>query len=173
MSDDPWGNTDEGGFFAAAFAKLSLSLNGVTDAIKANQDRPTPIPVDLRKFASVAANAAGVAYLDLGAPDQGTRWLIRHISVGGVTYDTTVIGRCDVYVAATKPVVSNLPDLQDSTGIGDTLPAIAFYGARDLTVMTSEHLWLVVVGGGPGVLYSAGVSVEQYTEGSYSKAFSL
>lgn len=155
------------------FARLELHLSRLHDAVRANAHRPAPIPLDVRIPKSSTIPASGIDYIDLGAPPQGQRWLVRSIVVGGLTQATAALGQADVYVSASKPTSLSLADWHDSTGTGNTLPAIAFYDGRNLVVMPPEHLYIVITNGTPTQQYLTCASIEQYTEAAYDKMFPL
>lgn len=155
------------------FARLELHLNRLHDAINANRRRPVPIPVDLRLTRSDTMPASGTGYIDLGSPSQGNVWLVRRIVIGGLSFAITALGRGDVFISAIKPTIASLSDWHDSTGAGNTLPAIAFYDGRNMVVKPNERIWVIISNGTPTQQYIAAASVEQYTEAAFKEMFSL
>lgn len=166
----------DNGSDAGVWAKLSASLDGLrrstertgkwlTQASAANFSRLFGTDVQSKG----TYPSSGVLTLDLGAPGQGSYWLVRQITVGGVKRSDVRAGTADVYVCGTDP--TNTLQVIDWRDTASALPLIAFYGRGEMHVSPGSHLWVVFSGGTSGQQYNAAASVEVVTAGALQEAW--
>lgn len=168
------GGVDIKAWFGTELGKVSGALGGRLDSIEKRLDTPPPQPVFATPTASGIVDANGAAILDLGAPPQGTFWIVHRIIVGGVTRATAFAGTADVYVARSRSEVAaaTLTALRDSTNL-TTLPGVAFYGDEQVTCQAEERLWIAIVGGTATQNAVAAAGVTQWREGNTAQGWSL
>ena len=149
--------------------KIGDTLDGIAkkqDQLNENLQRFTPVDYELAS--SGVVNGTNPLVLPLGSPDPGTYWEVEQCAIGGTDQNVTAAGSAGLYVAATVPTLGAGGALIGHGGfvnIADraaTLPNFAFYGRRDLVVMSQEWLYVVVFGGTAGQVYVANSSVSTY-----------
>jgi len=129
------------------------------DRFMARLQRNTP--VDYGGAAAGVFPASGVLLLNFGTPDQGTRWEVTAVAVGGVDFDTAVAGKAGLFVSSQLPIGPTGRAPAGTTALADlanALPNVAFYGTRQLVVNDQEYLFLIVSGGTAGTTYAANFS---------------
>jgi hypothetical protein len=117
-------------------------------------------PIDYGGAGSGVFPASGDLIIPLGTPDQGARWEVTNVVVGGTDLNVAAAGTAGLYVSAFQPT-QNAPNPAGTSGACDyakALPSVAFYGTRQLVVNDQEYLFLVVFGGTPGQTYVANFS---------------
>jgi hypothetical protein len=117
-------------------------------------------PVDYGYAAAGPAPAGADLLLNLGTPDQGTRWEVTSLLIGGADANIAAAGTAAAYVGAMVPQ-NNQPAPGGFTNVADLAPAlpfVRFYGTRQLVVNDSENLFVVIFGGTAAQLYVANFS---------------
>lgn len=140
---------------------LGDQLEKQTDAYNRLMDRlQRNTPVDYGAAASGVYPASGVLALNFGTPDQGTRWEVTNVVVGGTDLNVTVAGSVGLYVAGLVPSNNQQAagGITNAADYGTPLPNVAFYGTRQLVVNDQEYLFAIVFGGTPGTLYGGNMS---------------
>jgi len=140
---------------------LGKSLDEHTAAIKKlNARLQHNVPVDYGIGVAGVFPAAGNLLLNFGSPDQGTRWEVTGVVLGGVDTNITAAGQAGLYVSGQIPPPGGAAPA-GITALADrapTLPDIAFYGTRQLVVNDQEFLFAVIFGGTPGQTYAGNFS---------------
>lgn len=161
----PAGPLDEIKSGLKVWANLGVTLGESLDKQTASFNRfmrrlQHNTPVDYGSAASGVFPASGVLVLILGSPDQGYRWDVTNVVVGGIDANTAVAGTAGLYVSGFAPVTPNLnpAGLSDVADIAKSLPNVGFYGTRQLVVNDQEYLLVVIFGGTPGTTYVADFS---------------
>lgn len=141
-------------------ASLKLSIDRSNDYERkrlTQAAKRSAYPAMVRDVQQAVANAAGIAVLNFGGPDQGHFWEVAQYTVGGVTSTTVAAGRCDVFIDAAD---FNGPSMS-SLNIGLTawrdyslvLPNLAFYGRGQMVLRAPEEVTIIVSGGTAGQQY--------------------
>lgn len=153
-----------------AGAKFDLASPAEVDAIvrrnlakmRAELGRPPAVPLVDRKEASAVVNAAGVAYLDLGAPPAGFYWRILAWMVSGQDAATTVAGNVFVYFTSPfDPNAGGSPPPYDLVDLTNTIPDIGDWSGNQRIIKPgSRHVIARVTGAPVGATIFATVNVE-------------
>jgi len=149
---------------------LGKSLDDHTSTLRRYLDRLNRnTPVDYGQQASGVYPATGFLVLNLGTPDQGTRWEIMSVVVGGTDQNVTAAGSAGLYVGGYVPATGqtvNPTGLAQMADQAKTLPNVGYYGTRQLVVNDQEYLFLVVFSGTPGQTYIANMSATVHQFGA-------
>jgi len=130
-------------------ARMSKKL----DAFRAQQ------PVDFRAIGSATADAGGVAVIQFspGGPDQGHKWEIQNVVLGGDTFATAAASSAVEYYASAmdfRTLLDTSPPLTDLVdGTTTALPFPAFYSRGQYTLRPGEKLYVRITGGTEGQQY--------------------
>lgn len=119
-------------------------------------------PVDYGPAASGVFATGQALLLNLGTPDQGRRWEVMSVAIGGNDANIAATGTAALYVSGQLPVVTGGPAPAGMTAVADiyaTLPAARQYGTRQIVVNDQEYLFALVFGGTNGQGYAANASV--------------
>jgi hypothetical protein len=127
-------------------------------------------PVDYGSGAAGVYPATGSMVLNFGTPDQGSRWEVTNVVIGGLDQNTTAAGTAGLYVSSigidsgsAGPVPGGMTVMVDQA---KTLPNVAFYGTRQLVVNDQEYLLACIFGGTPGQTYAAQASMTVFPLGA-------
>jgi hypothetical protein len=161
-------------------ADLLLRIGDALDAVvketvstrRAIQDSTTRANT-YRMYGSATADTSGNALIVLDACPQGYRWVVRHVVVGGVTWETTAAGNAQLLVTSSPPTnnvdgpvsLANVVDATNNPGAsaGTGLPSIAFYDEGDMIVLQpGEWLCVYVYGGTSAQQYVATARVDRH-----------
>jgi hypothetical protein len=170
-SSDPLSDIRSGlKVFANVGLSLGKSLDEHTTALREyNRRLQRNTPIDYGSQASGAYPTTGLLVLNLGTPDQGTRWEVTSCAVGGLDQNVTANGSAGLYVAGYLPTtgtITNPSGLAQMADQAKTLPNVGFYGTRQLVVNDQEYLFLVIFGGTAGQTYVANASMTVFNVGS-------
>lgn len=147
---------------------LGKSIDANTNATRKLWDRlQRNTPVDYGIGVAGVYPATGFLLLSFGTPDQGYRWEVTNVTVGGVDADTTAAGSAGLYVSGALPTTPGGRAPAGMTGLVDraaTLPNPAFYGTRQLVVDDQEYLFLIIFGGTVGQTYAANFSATVFPD---------
>jgi len=99
------------GIHFGVLADLAVRLGSAADAMdrvtssleRARQSVSDQIPITARVAHSAVCSAAGVAVIDMRGPDQGRRWELRSVFVGGAQVTGTPAGKGYLFVAGANP----------------------------------------------------------------------
>lgn len=170
--------TEDGNILAALFAKLSVSIDGLTDSYKRREQREAaakraeqPSYNEIHGSVTLNANGYGVIRFDLTGPNQGYVWHLKSMAVGGNDPTTVVAGRADLYVLASDIRQSQALSDLGLAGWRDTtssLPNVATYGEGEAFCHEQDEIWIIVSGGTPGQQVNA-VGVIQNVQQSAAK----
>lgn len=134
--------------------KETRKMSRKLDAFRAMQ------PVDFRAQGSAVADAGGIAVIQFtpSGPDQGHKWELQNLIIGGVTWATVAAGAAEVYVSAMdfrllRDASPPLTDLVDASA--NALPLPAQYGRGDITIRNGEKLYVRLTGATNGQTYVA------------------
>lgn len=157
-------------------AMLGARLGDLTDALaQERRDRAALIPNDVWP-SNTGYAATGVNLpLDLGGPPPGRVWLLRGLTIGGVSWGTVAAGTAECYVSAmAAPAVAVARSLPDLFEQASALPFRAFYSSRQVALVAPARLVVVVVGGTNLQQYAASARVEEYAQRAHElQAFEL
>lgn len=157
-------------------AGLSGALGDLTDEMRAHRRmRALETPADVSQNGSGPAPAAGGLGLDLGGPTAGYVWLLRGLSIGGVSSGTAAAGTGEVYTSPLPAAaMAALRDTLSLRVVASALPFVATFSSRMVVLQDPEHLTVVVVGGTSGQQYVASARFEQYaTRARITEQFAL
>jgi len=118
-------------------------------------------PVNYMGIAAGVYPASGNLILNLGSPDAGTFWEVRHITIGGNDVNVVAAGTAGVYVSGTTVQSGGILSNRDYTGY---LPNVAYYGTHQFVVANQEWLLVVIFGGTPGQQYAANAHLEIFPD---------
>lgn len=140
-------------------ARLGELGQGVRTLVQdGRQARALPIMATLTKGADIPA--AGFVTIDFGAPAMGRRWTVKNLAVApaaGVV-SGTLAGSANWYVG--NPATFGPGEWAAPTMT--TLPAFQTFGADQLVVTPTNHLFVVVTGGTAGQSALARASILEY-----------
>jgi len=118
-------------------------------------------PVITRQVASGVCPSSGTLVLNLGSPDQGTRWTVHSFAVGGTDINVTATGKFGLYVNGylTSSFSPGMGSLVDGAEWGATpdMPYTNQYGSDQIIVNDQENLYVVIFGGTSGQTYIANI----------------
>ena len=118
-------------------------------------------PVITRQVASGVFPSTGNLVIQLGSPDNGTRWTIHSFAVGGVDISTTATGKFGLYISGyvNSGYSPGMGALVDGAEWGATpdMPYTNQYGSDQIIVNDSENIYVVIFGGTPGQTYMANI----------------
>lgn len=142
---------------------LGKSLDAQTRSWTALMERlQHNTPVDFGSAASGVAVTGQALLLNFGSPDQGRRWEVTNLVVGGTDANIAAAGTAALYVSGQLPVGPGLAAPAGMTAVADVLPALPaakFYGTRQIVVNDQEYLFAIVFGGTNGQTYAGNASV--------------
>lgn len=130
--------------------------------------RRADVPRDRREiFYSGSANgntfpASGNLFLVIDGPQYGMLWDVRQIVVGGPAATSTPPGTAYVFAQTAQPADMNLVSCRDFSLT--PFPAKGFYGTGEFKMRPPMSLWVVIVGGTPGLAYSAYADIQEYPD---------
>ncbi len=161
-TDDPLDDIKSGlKVWADVGLTLGKSINENTKATRRLWDRlQHGTPVDYGIGVAGVYPASGNLLLNFGSPDQGTRWEVTGVVLGGVDSNTVAAGQAGLYVSGQLPAPGGAAPA-GITALADrapTLPDVAFYGTRQLVVNDQEYLFAIIFGGTPGQTYAGNFS---------------
>jgi hypothetical protein len=158
------------GLDLSIFGEIALHLRSLADSAdrqdKERQERLARLPI----FKSLAASGRFPSSGNLGLvfnekPDLGRMWIVRGISIGGVTWGTTAAGSAELYVTGQPgAVVAVNRDLTTLADEAPSLPAVNTYSSTQIVVNGGAYLVVVIVGGSSGQNYAARVQIEDHPE---------
>ena len=149
-------------FFLNFGIGLGNSLDAHTEELKKGREllqRNTP--VDYMAIGTAVIPAGGNTIINLGSPDNGTYWEIKHITIGGTDIPVTAAGKAAVYVSGAASVTGGTLSNRD---IAAALPFSNYYGTHQFVVVDQENLLVYLYGATPGQQYAAVAHVEIFTE---------
>lgn len=123
------------------------------DAYRAQQ------PVDFRAIGSAIADANGVAVIQFSpaGPDQGHKWELQNVVLGGDTFATTAASATVEYYASAmdlRTLLDTSPPLTDCVdATSNALPFPAFYSRGQFTLRPGEKLYVRITGATEGQQY--------------------
>jgi hypothetical protein len=167
-------------------AELRIGLDGVSSRLD-RMDRmqqaarrsltPTDIPIMGQVIVGAAPSPSTTrAAINLGSPDQGHVWLLRHLSIvrGDVDLPTALGGTAWVFVLGTNPLLNaTILNGQGLVTSFASLPATSTWTSRQIMVKAEEYLWVVITGGTQNQQAFAYGRVEDYQEHASSGSFEL
>lgn len=93
--------------------------------------------------------------MNLGGPQMFRQWEIRQLIVGGITWETTVAGSCDVFVQPSDPSARNPVALLNMVDNSSTLPNKAYYSGGQLRVRHPAQVFVAIISGTASTQYQA------------------
>jgi hypothetical protein len=154
---DVVGGVELGPFSLRALAGIGASLDAMSkklDRLRRLEEEYQfgAIEVNLRE-AGVSA-ASGSLILGLRGPAYGRMWEVKRLTVGGALWTSTVGGTA---IVAVSPAAGQLtPALTDVADQAASLPSVAYYSTRQLTVRHPNHLFVVILSPTASTQYSVG-----------------
>ena len=151
------GGAEVGGFSLDAIVGLKASLDGLTTELRKRRAieaayQGGAVEVPLRQ-AAVSASTGNLV-MSLGGPSYGRLWEVKHLTVGGALWTSTVAGQALIVVSpASGQTAPALSDVADEAG---TLPNVAYYSTRQLVVRHPNHLYVVILSPTATTQYSVG-----------------
>jgi hypothetical protein len=152
---------------------LGVKLGGQLDAMSEQNrkvwDRLQRFtPIDYQTQASGVAVAATPMVLNLGSPDRGTYWELENLIIGGLDVNVAAAGTAGLYVAAQVPTIGGTAlighgGLTNAQDFATALPYKNFYGRRDVIVLDTEWLYVVIFGGTVAQQYAAEASMTAFS----------
>lgn len=143
-------------------AGLEISLGRTATALEKVAEwmgRTTSWPRYLSAQGQCSTDSNGNGLICLGPVPQGLRWQVRRMTVGGLYWDTSVSGSAVVFVTsywASPDLDVPLILVKDqASGTSPALPSIATYGHGNFVVPGGLSIFLLIQGGGNGVIYTA------------------
>jgi len=158
----PDADAGDGGAGVDFFINLGIQIGNLANAIQADRDeRESRIPPTSEPAftAGVVNDNGDPLILDLGSVPLGRIWQVRRTIVGGPDVTQAVDGSAYWFRQGTAPTDFNVTNCVD---IFSDLPRGNTYGAQELFMIATEHLWAVVVGGDAGQQYIASAFVEDW-----------
>lgn len=161
------------GIHFGVLADLAVRLGSAADAMdrvtssleRARQSVSDQIPITARVAHSAVCSAAGVAVIDMRGPDQGRRWELRSVFVGGAQVTGTPAGKGYLFVAGANPDSTQTGDLSIVNArdlITQALPDSAFYSSDQVALEYPEKVWVVITGGSSSLQYAANLVALDY-----------
>jgi hypothetical protein len=128
------------GGLKASLDTLNKHLRNIAKVEAAYQGGVVEVPI--RKVAT--SPASGSLVIGCGGPAYNRLWEVKRLTVGGVTWATSVNGSALVVVGSVADGSVNPPltDIADQAG---TLPNVAYYSTRQLVVRHPNHLFVVIL----------------------------
>lgn len=163
--DAPRGPLDEIKNGLKVWADVGLTLGKSVDDLGARFERTMNrlqkyTPKDYGIAQASPYPAAGVLCLNFGSPDQGDRWEVTGVIIGGADANVAAAGTAALYVGALAPT-NNQPAPGGLTNAADLYPALPVartYGTRQLVVNDQEYLFAVIFAGTAGQTYVGNIS---------------
>jgi hypothetical protein len=157
-------------------ARLGEAVTQLTQEVTAGRKEraaSTKRPNTYKMIGSAVADSSGNALIVLDACPQGQRWVLRHMVVGGITWETAAAGNAQTLVTSQQPqltpdAVVSLQNVEDATnnpgaGAGTGLPAIALYDQGDMiTLDAGDWLCVYIYGGTSAQQYVATARVDRH-----------
>ena len=157
---------------ASVWLQLGAQLESVETQLRKRNDardyQLANIPQDAEALGAGVVPASGPLFIDLGHPDQGRYWQVRHVAVAGVPITATAAGVAYIYKRGAPPSDLGVTGWIDYTSL--PLPQPAFYSTHQFVVNPSEHVWVVIVGGTVGQQYAAHAIVEDWAGTAFGAA---
>lgn len=139
-----------------AWADISLSLGNLERHARKQAElakqKLASLPVDATRS---GAGATG-AMIGLGGPTHGHQWVLRRFSLCGVTPQTTVTGRVDLFVG------SSIGSAYEWVYTASTLPVIEFWSAEQIVVQSNQDVWFQVSNGTAGQQVVGVIAFREY-----------
>ena len=121
------------------------------------------VEVMIRKAATSAAS--GSLIVGCGGPAYGRLWEVKRLTVGGQLWTTSVNGTAIVAMGSTPDGQAALtPPLSDIVDNASSLPSIAFYSTRQITVRHPNHLFVVILSPSATTQYVVGGQATDYPD---------
>lgn len=149
-------------------AGLSARLGRVERALATLVQLQTD-PLDTPSFAPLthhaALNGSGTAIIDLGGPNLGYEWRVRHCSISDNNNWATSMGNAvgQFYNALNTEPASVTIRPGHCVWPFAILPNSATFGADEFPVTYGEHVLCLVTGGTAAELVQASIKVQQFT----------
>lgn len=152
---------DLGPVSLSALVDLQTSVNTLAKAFSDWKQQEADYQygaVDITLTGAGSTNAAGDDLVfSVEGPPEGYMWEIRSLSVGDNIPGTACTGTAYFFKGASRPIGSPVAtggsqlttiNWVDWTGAnGGTMPAVAFYSARQIVLHAPDRLWVCIVGG--------------------------
>jgi hypothetical protein len=110
--------------------------------------------------------ASGDLVLELGGPEQGMRWDVLTMIVGGVTWATAAAGTALLVKSGQRPISAAAVGLSAIRDTANPLPLPAGYGKGQIVLRNPEKLYIIITGGTAAQQYVAACSIEESQEGT-------
>jgi hypothetical protein len=131
-------------------ANLTANVNAHADAARRWRERSYK---RLLLSATAEADSSGNALMVFDPVSQGDVWDLCRLVVGGVQWSTTAAGSAVVYL--TSGQATTTPSLTQVVDEAASLPSVAFYLAKQVSLISGENLVVYVSGGTSGQQYIA------------------
>lgn len=145
---------------------IHLAIGTLSEEVKQFRKEAREMQDDLDQNGSViySTTTGVVNFIDLGHPSAGKKWQVRAIQVGGADITTQPAGVAWVVVQAIQP--TNNPSFVNVVDWSKTitLPWNNFYGRGEFIVHQMEHIYILLLGGANGTMYTASADVESFPE---------
>jgi hypothetical protein len=179
MSDE-----EQGGLFA----KMAISLGGIHETlgkmhkiqnswIQRDTYRPRDLILQLTGISTSTTVAFTLGSTGVGGlgPEQGEIWLVRRISVGGVTPGTTVSSSsAQVFQSPTDPnQLGGTGPTANWVASFSSLPGVQFFSNRQIVLKNGDNLFISVLGPATNQQIQANVQIECYNDGGYKAVVDL
>ncbi len=140
------GGIELGEFSLGAVVGLKASMDGLAQRISRllrYEEAYQFGAVEVALRGAAQSDAAGDSLvIDLGGPAYERLWQVRRVTIGGVSWSSTVAGQALVVVSANR--ASN-PPISDVADQAATLPNVGYYSTGQLIVRHPNHLYIVVL----------------------------
>jgi hypothetical protein len=148
-------------------ADLRVTLGNVSNRL--DQERRLAmarIPSDVQLVTTGVCGATGTLILQVSKPDPGRLQEVRLLTVGGASATDTPAGTAYAYIRGDEPTDLGLTGLFDETG--EPFVTSAQYGTHQVVVRFPDALWVAIVGGTEGNIYTVTGKVEDFDERAYA-----
>jgi hypothetical protein len=138
---------------------LNKRLHNIAKTEEAYQRGVIEVPI--RKVATSAAS--GNLVIGCGGPAYGRLWEVKRLTVGGVTWGTSVNGSLLIVVGSAPDGLTN-PPLPDVVNEAASVPNVTFYSTRQLVVRHPNHLFVVILTPSATTQYAVGGQASDFPD---------
>ncbi len=148
------------------FINVGVGMNNSLDAHTEELRRTRELlqratPTDYMAVGTATVPASGIAIINLGSPDSGYYWEVKHISIGGTDVPVVAAGKAAVYVSGVAALTGGMLSNRE---IVPAMPFSAYYGTHQFLVVDQENLLVYLYGATVGQQYAAVAHVEVFND---------
>jgi len=159
------GGAEVGGFSLDAIVGLKASLDGLTTELRKRRAIEAAYQggaVEVMLRGAAVSASTGNLIIGLGAPSYGRLWEVKHLTVGGALWTSSVAGQAIVVISPASGQTT--PALVDIADQANSLPNVAYYSTRQLVVRHPNHLFVVILSPTGSTQYSVGGAATEFPD---------